>query len=336
MVFRRTRMSKWALMLVPVILLCNILLYQSSVQLYLDIHISKEVVFGSLLDLVVVLPALMYAAFRLSKKQLAGIVVFGLVLARFILPEAYFAQYTILLYAGLAVEVIVVMGELALVFLLVKKIPDIKGYMRESGNGPLFSLLPAAIRNVKDHFIVRLITSEILTIYYGLMSWKRKAPVHRGVVTMHQTTSHTAMNLMLIHAIVLESVGLHWWLHDIQPVLSMVLLILNVYGVILFLAEIQIARLHPLEVRDGRIYIGQGLQKRIVFPIENIEHMDWGGKPSEDSLLLMYKDFEEVEPQVVITLKEEAEATLFMGRKVMVREVAIRVDDPNRLKELLA
>jgi hypothetical protein len=43
-----------------------------------------------------------------------------------------------------------------------------------------------------------------------------------------------------------------------------------------------------------------------------------------------------VEPQVVIRLKEEAEATLFMGRKVMVREVAIRVDDPNRLKELLA
>lgn len=109
MVFRRTRLSKWALMLVAVILPSNILLYHSSVQLYLDIHIGKEVVFGSLLDLVVVLPALMYAAFRLSKKQLAGFVVFGLVLARSILPEAHFAQYTILLYAGLAVEVIVVM-----------------------------------------------------------------------------------------------------------------------------------------------------------------------------------------------------------------------------------
>ncbi|WP_156142479.1 hypothetical protein [Rossellomorea aquimaris] len=175
----------------------------------------------------------------------------------------------------------------------------------------------------------------MLMVYYALFSWRRKPVVHDGAVTMHHKTSAVAMNIMLIHAVVIETIGIHWWLHSKLPILSFILLILNVYTVLLFIAEIQITRLHPLEVKNGHLYVTQGLMQRIGLPLNQIEKIEWGREPGKEALVFMHKDFEEICPQVVLFLKKPVEATMFMGRKQLVSEVALRVDDPEKLKELL-
>jgi hypothetical protein len=335
MILRQTVFSKWAVLLLGLLLLSNFMLYQPAVQDALMIELQNGVIFGSFLDMVVVAPLLVYAAFRVSKKQIIGIMIAGLVLARFLIPEEFFVPYAFLLYAGVGFEALLFLAELSLIGFLLWKIPQVRAEMKRSGDAPVFSMLPAAEKTVGSHSLIKILVSEALMFYYLLFSWRRKAPVHAGCVTMHKKTSALAMNIMVIHAIVIESIGIHWWLHSKWPVLSIVLLILNIYGVFFFLAEINIMRQNPLEIKNGKLFVTQGLTQRVAVPLAAIEKCDWGGVPEKDSLIFMYRDFEQTEPQVILHFKEPVEAVLFMGRKKYVSSIALRVDDPVNLKQLL-
>jgi hypothetical protein len=335
MILRQTVFSKWAVLLLGLVLLSNIILYQPAVQNALMIELQNGVILGSFLDMVVVAPLLVYAAFRVSKKQIIGFMIAGLVLARFLIPEEFFAPYAILLYAGVGFEALLFLAELSIIGYLLWKIPQVRAEMKKSGEAPVYSMLPAAEKTVGSHPLIKILVSEALMFHYLFFSWRKIAPAHSGSVTMHKKTSALAMNIMVIHAIVIESIGIHWWLHSKWPVLSIVLLILNIYGVFFFLAEINVMRQNPLEIKNGKLYVTQGLIQRVAVPLDTIEKCDWGGAPDKDSLIFMYRDFEQTEPQVILHFKEPVEATLFMGRKKSVSSIALRVDDPEKLKQLL-
>jgi hypothetical protein len=335
MILRQTGFSKWAVLLLGLVLLSNIMLYQPYIQDAMLIELQNGVIFGSFLDMAVVAPLLVYAAFRVSKKQIIGFMIAGLFLTRFLIPEEFFAPYEILLYAGVGFEALLFLAELSLIGYLLWKIPQVRAEMTKSGEAPVFSMLPAAEKMVGSHPLIKILVSEALMFHYLIFSWRRKAPAHDGCVTMHKKTSSLAVNIMVIHAIVIESIGIHWWLHSKWPVLAIVLLVLNIYGVFFFLAEINVMRQIPLEIKNGKLYVTQGLMHRVAVPLAAIEKCDWGRDPEKDTLIFMYRDFEQTEPQVIIHFKEPVEAILFMGRKRSVSSIALRVDETEKLKQLL-
>lgn len=337
MVYRNTKYANIAIALLFLVLSTNLLIYQSTVLDYFSVQLNTGAVLGSLIDLAIIVPLLMYAAFKLSIKQTIGIIVAGLVIARILIPNELFTPFTGILYAGISIEILLIVAEIALIFLVIWKIPKIRLQMNRLNEGALYSLLPSVEKVVTKNILIRVLMSEFLMMYYACFTWKKKAPIHEGVVTMHIKTSAIAIHMMLIHAILIETIGLHWWLHDKFLVLSIILLILNIYSVFFFIAEIQIMKLHPLEVKNGNIYISQGLTTRIVVPLNLIQEVKWGAKvPNKNTMQFVYKDFETVEPQAVIHLKKPVEATIFMGMKKSVTEFAIRVDEPERLKLLLS
>lgn len=134
--------------------------------------------------------------------------------------------------------------------------------------------------------------------------------------TLHKKTSFIAFYLMLIHAIVQGSVGLHWFLHEKSILLSIVLLILNVYTVIFIIGEIQAVRLNPLDVSVKGIYVSLGLTKRIYIPYSEISELKWGSylTVSEHALEFITKDMEPL-PHVGLILSIPIESTLFVGMK---------------------
>ncbi|MFJ8063493.1 beta-carotene 15,15'-monooxygenase [Psychrobacillus sp. NPDC096426] len=337
MVYRKTRKANLALAFLLLVLTTNFLLYQPGVQEFLTLQLTSGVVIGSLIDLTIVAPLLVYAVFKTSFKQTIALMVLGLVTVRFIVPVELYAPYKGVLYAGLAVEGILVLAELALIFVVIRKTSAIRIQMKEMNEDPIYSLLPSVEKIATKNVFIRILISEFLMFYYAFLSWKKKTARHSGVVSMHEKTSAIAMNIMLIHAIVIETIGLHWWLHEKSMILSIILLILNIYTVIFFVADIQITRLHPLEIKNDKLYITQGLTARIIVPLSMIKEVEWGATlPSKDTLQFMYKDFEKLEPQVVIHLHEPIVATIFMGMKKSVTEFAIRVDEPEKLKGLLS
>ena len=59
---------------------------------------------------------------------------------------------------------------------------------------------------------------------------------------------------MIIHATLIESIGFHYLFHQWNPVVAWVLLILNVYAMFYFLAEIQAMRKIKLLLRKKNNY----------------------------------------------------------------------------------
>ena len=55
----------------------------------------------------------------------------------------------------------------------------------------------------------------------------------------------------------------------------------------------------------------------------------------KEVLAFMAKDFEEPVPQVVIDFKAPQQATLFYGRTKSISQIALKVDDPDKLRALL-
>lgn len=336
MVYRKNRKAHLAMAFLLLVLTSNFLLYQTGVQEFLSLQVTSGVAIGSLIDLAIIAPLLFYAAFKITIKQTIGLMVAGLVIARIFIPFELFAPFAGILYTGIAVEVLLVLAELGLLFLVIWKVPQIRKQMKKMNEDPIYSMLPAIEKVVTKNVFIQIFMSEILMMYYAFFTWKKKAPSHAGVVTMHEKTSAVAINIMLIHAILIETIGLHWWLHEKSLILSIVLLLLNIYSVTFVLADIQVTRLHPMEIKSGKLYITQGFASRIIVPLSNIKEVEWGGSPpSKNTVKFMYKDFEEVDPQAIVYLHEAVQATMFLGMKNSVTEFAIRVDEPEKLKHLL-
>ena len=140
MVYRKTRKAHLAMAFLLLVLTSNFLLYQSEVQGFLSIEVTSGAAIGSLIDLAIVIPFLFYAAFKISVKQTIGLMVAGLVIARFFIPSELFAPFAGILYTGIAVEVLLVLAELGLLGLVIWKVPSIRKEMNDS---LLYSLIPA-------------------------------------------------------------------------------------------------------------------------------------------------------------------------------------------------
>lgn len=337
MAYRKTRNANLALAFLLLLLTTNFLLYHSVVPDFLSLTLTSGVAIGSLIDLAIVAPLLVYVALKITIKQTIGLMVFGLILARFLIPAELYAPYRGILYVGLGLEALLVFAELALIFIVIRKASVIRSEMKELNEDAIYCLLPTVEKVATKNVFIRIIISEFLMFYYALFTWKKNAPTHKGVVTMHKKTSAVAMNIMLIHAILIETIGLHWWLHEKSLILSIILLVLNIYSIFFIIADIQITRLHPMEIRNEKLYITQGMASRMVISLSNIKEVEWGATlPSKHTLQFAYKDFEKVEPQAIFHLHEPVEAVMFMGMKKSVTEFAIRVDEPEKLKELLS
>ncbi|MCM3744233.1 beta-carotene 15,15'-monooxygenase [Sporosarcina luteola] len=302
---------------------------------------SRAVVIGSLLDLAIVAPLLLVAMTRkkgFTLKRFITFMVIGLVAARFIIPSEYFEPFKFVPYAAIVLEGLIVLAELGLLFLLAKHLPGILKEVKRARNDGLFSFPSLVKERVSSHPLISIMTAELLTFFYAFASWKRKPPTGETFFSLHQKTSMLAFHIMLIHAIVIETIGIHWWLHGKSVILSIVLLILNVYSVIYFIADIQTVRLNPLAMKDDRLQISLGLGKRMEIPYDAIKKIEWFEEAAQCNLKskriidFIAKDMEEAKPNCVLHFRRPLQATLFMGMEKKYDLAAIRLDEPDRFR----
>lgn len=305
---------------------------------------SRAVVIGSLLDMAIVAPLLILAMTRkrgFTLKRFITFMVLGLVAARFIIPSEYFEPFTFIPYVAIGFEGLIVLAEIGLLFLLVKHLPGILKELKSQSDSGLFAFPSLVKERVSSHPLLTIIAAESLMFYYAFASWKRKPPTGEAFFSLHQKTSLLAFNIMLIHAIVIETIGIHWWLHEKSMILSIVLLILNVYSVIYFIADIQTVRLNPLAMKENRMQISLGLGKRMEIPYDAIQKIEWDEEAAQCNLKskglveFIARDLEEAKPNCVLHFKDPLTATLFMGMEKTYRMAAIRLDEPERFREML-
>lgn len=333
--------------LLLLVLCSNFILYRSPISPIVLNEEANWVILGSLIDLAIISP-LFVLAFRKKKsaKEFIILMAGGLIFARLLIPANYFEPFVAVSYLGIAIEGFLILLELSLLFMLVRYMPAIIQKVRMSNQTLLFSFPVAVGEKTRNYPIVKMAVSEFLLFYYALFSWKKRTPTNDSAFTLHKKSSLIAFQIMLIHAIIIETVGIHWWLHEKSTVLSIVLLILNVYSIVFILGDIQAVRLNPVRMTDQYLYLSLGLAKKMVISLDDIESI------TMDQHLLMQKinkkttvdfiarDFEPVHPHLILELKKPCPATLLMGVDRVYSRVAIRLDEPikfyQELQELIS
>lgn len=337
MIALKKKQNIWLAFLL-VVLISNYSLYNTGFGLGILPAETAGVVLGSLIDFIVVMPVLfMLYKRKFSVKQAIVLAAAGCIVARFIIPIDHLQPYIAVTWAGFAVEGAIIAIEVLFITTLVYYMPKIVADVRASELPDMFSFPQAVEKHAPKYPIIQMLCSDLLVLYYSFASWKRK---ERVGITLHKSTSYIAFQIMMIHAIVIETVGIHWWLHEKSMLLSIVLLIMNVYAVLFFIADMQAVRLNPIYVTKDSLYLSLGLMKRAIIRFDNIEKIDENpellkGKLSKDTIDFIARDFGEVYPQVILTMKVPVEVTFMLGLKKSYNKVAIKADQAHELKEIL-
>ena len=319
------------------ILLSNFALYRTpSISISINDD-TKWVVLGSLIDLAIVAPVIILFLTRekgITLKRYIPLMAIGLIASNFFIPKVYFQHLQIVAYIGVAYEIILFGMELFLIVILIRHIPAIRRDTKNSEYPWLFAFPTAVKTRVGDYVLIRILVSEMMMLVYAFGTWRKKQVVESNSFTLHKNSSVIAFYAMLIHAIVIESIGFHWFLHEKSFLLSIVLLILNIYTVVYFIGEIQAIRLNPLRFHKDGLSVSLGLTKKIFIPYVDIKEQQWGPGlvPSKDTLEFIANDLEKQPPHLILTFFKPLEATMFMGMKKEFSNVAIRVDELGKFK----
>lgn len=341
MVLKRMIHRNSLFVLLLLVLATNFTLYHTSFGNTILPKNTIYIVLGSMIDLTLVVPILFITWLRKwNWKNIVIAMAGGLIVVRFLIPMEYLAPFAKVTWVGFGIEAGLIVAESFVLISLFIYLPRIIRTVNQNSSPVIFAFPHAVEKHVKDAPIIKIICSELLMFYYAFASWKKKPRIDDQQFTLHQKTSLIALQAMMIHAIVLESIGIHWWLHGKFFILSIILLIGNIYSVILLIADIQAVRLNPLKITKDRMYVSLGLMKRMEIKWNDIEELIEDNdvlkqKLATDTIEFIARDFETVYPDVILKLKRPVDATFLLGLRKKYTKVAIRVDDPNKFIETL-
>ncbi|SDY88062.1 hypothetical protein [Bacillus sp. 166amftsu] len=309
--------------------------------------VPKEMVLGSLFDFLIVIPVITYFFIirkRYSLTYIFPVVIAGYIAARFIIPSDYLQSFSFVSYILVAGEIVFIGLELFILYKTARALPKIiRCYKQYKNEYPSFSFaIDKAFDNTfTRNTVVNVIVTECKLFYYALFSWRTKMPESQHVFSYHKKTGAIPFYIMLIHATLIESIGFHYLLHQWNPVLAWILLILNIYGILYFLAEIQAVRKNPYIMTETEMIIQVGFGKKIVVPFFQIEEISFykgevltkeeGKEIFEATVMEFIKEPATFE----IKLKEPLTAQLLYGFTKKVNRVHVNVDDNRRFYEAI-
>jgi len=325
--------------LASLILSTNFMLYRTS----MFGPVPEGAVIGSLLDLLIILPLLTYFMVirkRYSLKYMGIVILVGFAAAYFIVPQQHLSDYPFLPYLLLVSEGAFLLFELYIAYTVITRLPKLlKEYKTLASRNSffLFNIRKAIETSLPDHNAAKILVTEFSMFHYALFSWKKKVQVDHGMAfTYHKKTSVNAVYIMIIHAIAIESVGLHYFLHSWNPIVSYILLILNLYGILFMLAELQATRLTPFLLTEDHLLLQTGFSSSIHLPLSNIKeikHYDGPEKFSKKEQKGLFDarvpDLIQEKPMFEILLHERQDVHLIYGLKRKVNRIVLNVDEPD-------
>lgn len=318
----------------------NVILYKTSFFQ----PVPNSVVLGSMFDFLLVVPLLTYYFIirkRYSWKLTLLVALLSYGLASYIIPNTLLDNFSVVPKAFLLLEAGFIIIELSLLILVLKKFPKVKKTLME---------LPAEIpflikikRAVNMHFVqsrlVDAVVSEVTMLYYALFSWRDAALNADNAFTYHKNTSYVALQLMLIHALIIESVGLHYFFSQMNHTVSLILLLLNIYSILFIIGQMQAVKKVPLIVTDQSLIICIGFMKELELPFSAIQEIRTYEGPNEIpssekkyTFEARVSDFIPEKPAIELLLKKTVQSAIIYGFRKNVTRVLIKVDHSSELK----
>ncbi|MGI8314184.1 hypothetical protein [Halobacillus mangrovi] len=340
----------WKLMLffLFLIILPNILV----MQVQLVGPIDDFVGIGTALDLVVILPLLLY--FFGFKKRVSWVVLvafmfLGLLLANWVIPQQADGYLSYFNHSVIMLEALVIFLELVLLIAVVKRFPLlIENYkIAKESRYHFLSSFTHAIQQTfsfkinhlnKFQSTLRILATDIAAIYYSLFSWRKTAPVipesQGSAFSFHKDGSYLAVFIMLVHAMAIEIIAVHVMVAMYSHTLAWILTAFDVYALLFIISDYQAIRLAPVVLDQKGIHFQKGIRYYGFIPWKKIDAVMKNTKTPEEvardrnCFELALHGLEKEFIPYVVKLKEPVEIRRFFGFKKRIQTVYVKVDEP--------
>ncbi|WP_407271230.1 hypothetical protein [Radiobacillus sp. PE A8.2] len=319
------------------IISANYALYHTRILSPMPTHIAL----ASIIDMMLIIPLLTYFFVirnKFSWKTMALVMLAGYAVANFVIPSQYLQQYAFLPYFVVITEGLFILLELYILYKIITKLPRLINTFRTAQHdSSYFKLnLQKTVSNTFEGKLAALFVTELSLFYYALFAWRKKASTSEGeMFSYHKNTSCMAVYVMLIHAMIIETAAFHYFLHQWNEYIAIVLLVANLYGILFLVAEIQATRLTPYLLTNNALHLYVGFSQGITIPLEEIKLFRPYMGPAELTkherkhvFVAVAKDLE-LEPQKAqfeIILRNPLQLQLLYGFKKEVNRVLLNVD----------
>ncbi|WP_199868433.1 hypothetical protein [Virgibacillus senegalensis] len=303
------------------------------------------------LDLVIILPLVLYFfgfKKRVSWLVLCAFIFWGLLLANWMIPSeadaylSYFTQSVIVLEAG------VILIELMLFIMVVKKFPLLLADYRKEKDVHYHFLLSfsAAIQRTfsfknerlnKFQFALRILATDIAAVYYSLFSWRKTHPaMEHGKghsFTFHKDGGYLGVFIMLVHAMLLEIIAVHIMVAQYSHTAAWLVTGLDIYALLFIIADYQAIRLSPVMLDSKGIHFQKGIRQYGFVSWEKVSGINENEKSvkevSQDrkSISLALHGLEKEPIPYVIQLTEPVQIRQIFGFKKTIESLYVKMDE---------
>ncbi|MCH2233153.1 MAG: hypothetical protein MK078_02785 [Crocinitomicaceae bacterium] len=296
---------------------------------------SADIALGVTLDLTLTLPLLYFLAIRktrVPKITLIPVFVFGLVLAKFLLPNDHHS------IADFIQAFVLPMVEFVVVSFIGYKVYTIRKAFKAAQERKIDfyeAFLGAAVEVTKNKKLSHFLTTEIAAIGYAFFIWKKPARAENEF-TIYKDSANLAIFGAVILAIVAEGFAIHFWIERYSPVAAWILSIASAYFLIQILGHIKAIKRRYVSIEEDKIIYRYGIFGRVEIPkdlIEKIEVSNFDFKIPEGRKIQRVNLLNEVEgANIAFYLKEEIEVEKIYGIKKVGDVLVLHVDDAKRFQ----
>lgn len=189
-----------------------------------------------------------------------------------------------------------------------------------------------AYDQIKNKFLAATVRRDLL-IYYYLFS-KTKMINSDEAYTLHMKTGYGGMVFGFIFVLVLEGIGISYFLHNWSPIIAWIHLILSMYMIIFLISDFKAIKQNPVYLTQTKLHIRLGFREGLEINLGNIEYINNGklhfetDKKRKDVLNATLLGSED--PDFEIVLKEPARAIDGLGRRQSINKIYISLDEKEK------
>jgi hypothetical protein len=187
------------------------------------------------------------------------------------------------------------------------------------------------VNQVKSKVLATFVTRDLLMMYYLFSKSKKRNVEKKDAYSLHKKVGYGGMVFAFIFVLLLEGVGVSYFLHSWSKVAAWIHLVLSIYMIVFLIGDFKAVIRNPVLISQETIHFRFGLRMKVEVLLSNIEGIQSGkinyenDKKRKDVWVATLLEFEE--PDIEIAFKEPIMIKDGIGREHVTRKMYLSLDE---------
>lgn len=293
---------------------------------------KERMSFAITMDLLIIIPLIYFLLIRkttISKTTIVPLLIFGLVIGTYILPEE---NQQFLNFFKLWIFPFIELLILSYVLYKVRKgVLNFKKHQK--GTIDFFTHLKEICYEILPKKVVIAFATEIVVFYYGFIYWKKRIP-KQNEFTYHKNSGTISLLVAIIFIVGIETYVLHILLIKWNNTIALIFGVLSIYSGIQIFGFLKSLLKRPYIIEHDKLKLYYGILSETIIDLNEIESIEISSEEIEFN-----KENRKLSPlgtleshNMIVNLKNENVLIGLYGINRKYKKIAFYVDDKVKFK----